>query len=93
MNYRDFTINKRQQAFTLIEILVVISIITVLLAISLPVLSRIRSEAKRVLCAANCHQIGLAWDDYLTDNKEYYPQGIDNIHYTFGGWPGPRPPG
>lgn len=87
---------KKQKGFTLIEILVVIAVITVLLAVSLPVVHRIRSVGKRVQCASNCRQIGLAWEAYLSDNQDAFPQSKNNIHITFGGWEGamrwwPRP--
>jgi prepilin-type N-terminal cleavage/methylation domain-containing protein/prepilin-type processing-associated H-X9-DG protein len=45
--------------FTLIELLVVISIITLLMALMLPVLSRVRKQARAVACQANLKQWGV----------------------------------
>ena len=50
----------RQQAFTLIDLIVVVSIITLLVSILLPALGRAREQARRVLCANNVRQQLLA---------------------------------
>lgn len=59
--------------FTLVELLVVISIIAMLIAILLPVLSRARDAAHSVQCLNNVRQIGTAWQMYLMDYKETFP--------------------
>lgn len=57
------------QAFTLVELLVVISIIGLLVALLLPVLSSAQAVAKMTQCAANQRQLGLAVSQYTTDDK------------------------
>jgi prepilin-type N-terminal cleavage/methylation domain-containing protein len=62
-----------KQAFTLIEVLVVVAIIALLIAIVLPSLARSREQAQRTLCASNLHQQGLGFAMYATDNKGLLP--------------------
>lgn len=63
-----------RSAFTLIELLVVVAIIAVLVAILLPSLSEARSVARRTSCASNLRQIGMAWTNYFSENKDYMPE-------------------
>jgi len=54
--------------FTLLELLVVVSIIGVLAALLLPALARSKSSAQRVKCVSNLRQLGLAAQMYWDDN-------------------------
>ena len=58
-------------AFTLMELLVVISIISVILTILMPVLAGIRRQARAVCCMSNLRQLGLAFACYASDNRNY----------------------
>jgi prepilin-type N-terminal cleavage/methylation domain-containing protein len=60
-------------AFSLIEILVVISIISLLLSITLPAFSRCRSLARQAMCQSQLKQWGLAFDIYSLNNNSFYP--------------------
>lgn len=66
-------IEKVSRAFTLVELLVVISVIALLMAILLPALGRARAAANRTYCAANLRQIGVAMRAYLDDNRDIFP--------------------
>ena len=63
----------RRQAFTLVELLVVIGIIAVLISILLPTLSKAREQAHRAQCLSNQRQIITSIIMYAGDNKGTLP--------------------
>jgi prepilin-type N-terminal cleavage/methylation domain-containing protein/prepilin-type processing-associated H-X9-DG protein len=69
-----FGISQRR-GFTMLEILVVIGIVTLLLGIMLPGLSRARQQAKETACLAGLQQLGLAISTYAMENEGYLPYG------------------
>jgi prepilin-type N-terminal cleavage/methylation domain-containing protein len=64
---------KYRQAFTLIEMLVVVSIIVLLLSLLLPSLGKMRYEARSVKCATKKMQIATGLSRYAQNNRSYYP--------------------
>jgi prepilin-type N-terminal cleavage/methylation domain-containing protein len=64
----------RRRAFTLIEILVVVSIIALLIGILVPVLSKAKNQARRVTCATQLHHVGVAMVAYMQDSRDRMPE-------------------
>jgi prepilin-type N-terminal cleavage/methylation domain-containing protein/prepilin-type processing-associated H-X9-DG protein len=65
----------RTSGFTLVEMLVVISIIGVLVALLLPALSAAREAARNASCSNNLRQIGIGMHAYAERHHEFYCSG------------------
>jgi prepilin-type N-terminal cleavage/methylation domain-containing protein len=63
----------RPRAFTLLELLVVIAVISILAALLLPVLSKAKEQGRRTVCLNNVRQVTLAIHLYADDNGESLP--------------------
>jgi prepilin-type N-terminal cleavage/methylation domain-containing protein len=65
--YGVFKMKKR--AFTLVELLVVISIIALMLAVLMPTLGKAREMARTLVCQTNLKSLGTSWQAYASDNS------------------------
>jgi prepilin-type N-terminal cleavage/methylation domain-containing protein/prepilin-type processing-associated H-X9-DG protein len=85
--------------FTLVEMLVVISIIAMLISLLVPSLKLAREQAKLVKCQSNMRQINIALLTYITEYDAlpvYYVKDDDGCvggwcTWSYGGWLGTNP--
>jgi len=75
------------RAFTLVELLVVMAVVSLLMAILLPALGKCRVLARRVICRSNIRQIYIGWQVYFEGNNQQIYTGV-NANVEFGGWQG-----
>ncbi len=76
--YRMKRAEGARRGFTLIELLVVIAIIAILAAILFPVFAKVRENARRISCASNEKQLGVALTQYVQDSDELWPVNSTN---------------
>ena len=62
-----------RRGFTLLELFVSLSAVSVLLALLVPALSSARVVSRRTLCAVNQRLIGQAWSAYVDSNEGRFP--------------------
>lgn len=75
----------KQRKFTLVELMVILSIITILMSVLIPALKQSVLKTEEITCASNFRQIALTFSDYSNDNNSKLPAIEDNIKYQ---WPG-----
>jgi prepilin-type N-terminal cleavage/methylation domain-containing protein len=74
-----------QAAFSLVELLVAISLISLLLSLLVPCLGRTRSQARAVACMGRMRQFGWAFHAYANDYDNYaLPTCIDARTFWWG---------
>lgn len=69
---------RSRSALTLVESLVVVTIIGVLIALLLPAVQAARSAARRTQCLNNLKQVGLAFQMYVDSHDGQFPKGADD---------------
>jgi general secretion pathway protein G len=68
---------KPRHGFSLVELLMVITIIALLAALLFPVLGRARKQADSTACLSNLGQIGRGIATYMTDYDGLFPHAVD----------------
>ena len=79
-----------RKAFTLIEVLVVVAVVSLLMAVLMPALARARQQGKSVLCMSNLRQLAIAAQMYANGNDDYFPLAMvtetDGSLYKLCAW-------
>ncbi|MCK5564830.1 MAG: type II secretion system protein [Planctomycetes bacterium] len=68
MPLHDRLTSRKKKGFTLIELLVVIAIIALLLSILMPALTKVKEQARRLICSTNLRTLFTSWSLYAGDN-------------------------
>jgi prepilin-type N-terminal cleavage/methylation domain-containing protein/prepilin-type processing-associated H-X9-DG protein len=69
----DSGLKSNSNAFTLVELLVVIAVVSILAALLFPVLSMAKANARSASCKNHLRQMGLALQMYLNEDGGKYP--------------------
>ena len=73
MSKRINHLSRPSHGFTLVELLVVMSIISLLIALLLPALGKTRESTRKIQCATNLRGLGTMLFSYLADNNNLVP--------------------
>lgn len=88
-NWNRARSSRRTRGFTLVEMLIVISIITLLAVLLLPVFTLAKEKGRRASCVSNLRQLGMAMLQYSQDADERLPCGVAQSTGCSGvGWAG-----
>jgi len=77
---------RERKAFTLIELVVVLGIIALLMGILMPVLVKIRRQARTMLGTGNKRQVTNAASLYAMDNDGRYPESVATLGVSVLHW-------
>jgi prepilin-type N-terminal cleavage/methylation domain-containing protein len=76
-----------KKAFTLIEVLVVVGIISLLLALSLPVMRRAREQGDETVCQSNLRQLAIILKTCTNESDGLFSRPTGLFHSTATYWP------
>ncbi|MBN1796012.1 MAG: prepilin-type N-terminal cleavage/methylation domain-containing protein [Sedimentisphaerales bacterium] len=85
--------NVPQRAFTLVEMLVTLAVISLLMSIMLPCLGMAKKQCHATICRSNIRQIYIANTGYALNNNDFYVLAAKDLSSGSGGrhrWHGVR---
>ncbi len=71
----------KSRAFTLVELLVVVAVIGILTALTIPAVTKALDKGKAAKSVANLGQIGVALNTYAGEHENLYPMAGGDITY------------
>ncbi len=74
--------DKRKHGFSLVEVMVVVSTVSVVMAVTIPALNTARSRARAVVCRSNLRQLILANMEYSNDHEGFYVPAAEDFWRT-----------
>src|SRR4051812_2156364 len=70
------TASARRRGFSLTELLTLVGLVTLLLSLLVPVLSKVRAAASNTNCLSNIRQMGAAWTTYTMEHHGRLPEYV-----------------
>lgn len=75
---------KGKSGFSLVEVMVVASTISVVMAVTIPAMNTARSRARAIVCRSNLKQLVLANIGYSNDHDGYYVPAAEDLWNAIG---------
>jgi prepilin-type processing-associated H-X9-DG protein/prepilin-type N-terminal cleavage/methylation domain-containing protein len=75
---------KGKRGFSLVEVMVVVSTVSVVMAVTMPAINTARSRARAIVCRSNVRQLVLANIGYSNDHDGYYVPAAEDLWNTIG---------
>ena len=74
---------KRAKGFSLVELLVVISVTAMLMSLMMPAMLHAKRQARKIFCLSNLNQWGLVWKMFTDDHDDKFLLGLDWVEPLF----------
>jgi prepilin-type processing-associated H-X9-DG protein/prepilin-type N-terminal cleavage/methylation domain-containing protein len=79
-----FMSGKGKRGFSLVEVMVVVSTVSVVMAVTMPAMNTARSRTRAIVCRSNLRQLVLANIEYSNDHDGYYVPAAEDLWNVIG---------